>query len=254
MKKFFICTLAIFLTLILTTNKTYAISCSATRPVSPPVLISAVPGSESVTLTWQSAGDPKTYYLIAYGLSSTSFEYGVPEISDVTTTSFEIGHLINGVKYYFKVRAGNGCKPGEFSNKLSATAGGSSYGASIPNLSMYKRDEDVSKSALFNKKSNKKVLGTSTYNPVIKSCTKTCKATPFLIVEIIALLAFFYYIKKFPFLKPVFSILIPVSIYLLFLYFTKHCTSTSLLCRSFLPLDILIFIVLFILYKKTKKL
>jgi hypothetical protein len=39
------------------------------------------------------------------------------------TTSYTVGNLATGKKYYFVVRAGNGCTPGTFSNELSAVAG-----------------------------------------------------------------------------------------------------------------------------------
>jgi hypothetical protein len=47
--------------------------------------------------------------------------WGNPNIGGRGTKSFVVQNLSGGKTYYFKVRAGNGCQPGDFSNELSAT-------------------------------------------------------------------------------------------------------------------------------------
>jgi len=98
--------------------------CSDSIPGGAPVLLSAVPGVNRVTLTWSKAADPVSYYLIAYGFSSGNYIYGNPNVGGAGTTSYTVGNLSGGVTYYFVVRAGNGCAPGPFSNELSATPTG----------------------------------------------------------------------------------------------------------------------------------
>ncbi|MDO8515024.1 MAG: fibronectin type III domain-containing protein [bacterium] len=93
-------------------------SCNDAKPGSAPNLISAVAGTNSVTLYWTEAADPVTYYLVSYG------NYGNPNVGGKGTTSYTVTHLSGGTTYTFKVRAGNGCKPGDYSNELSVTPGG----------------------------------------------------------------------------------------------------------------------------------
>ena len=98
--------------------------CNDAKPGSAPTLLSAVGGVNSVTLTWSLANVPVSYYLVSYGLSSGIQTYGNPNVGDSDTTSYVVNNLSGGTTYYFKVRAGNGCMPGDYSNELSATPTG----------------------------------------------------------------------------------------------------------------------------------
>lgn len=99
--------------------------CTDTKPGSVPKLLSAlVSGKNEITLTWSKASDPVSYYLIAYGVQSGKPLYGNPNAGDKNTTSYTVKGLTGGVTYYFVVRAGNNCMPGEFSNEVKVVTSG----------------------------------------------------------------------------------------------------------------------------------
>ncbi|QQG43355.1 MAG: DNRLRE domain-containing protein [Candidatus Daviesbacteria bacterium] len=99
-------------------------SCGDTKPGSAPTLLSATPGANSVNLAWSKAVNPVTYYLVNYSTTPGTFQFGNPNVGGSDTTSYIVSGLSGGVTYYFKVRAGNGCAPGSYSNELAATPGG----------------------------------------------------------------------------------------------------------------------------------
>jgi hypothetical protein len=98
-----------------------ASTCNDTAPTSVPTITNITPGTNSATLNWSPAGDPVSYYLIAYGTSPEQYLYGA---NVGMTTSYTVNNLSGGTTYYFVVRAGNGCTPGTFSVEASATPGG----------------------------------------------------------------------------------------------------------------------------------
>ena len=106
--------------------------CSDIAPASAPVLTSAVAGTNSVTLFWNEANGPLTYYLIAFGTQSGVPLYGNPNIGGAGTTSYTVTNLSAGQLYYFKVRAGNGCMPGPFSSELSSVPLGTTLAVGVP--------------------------------------------------------------------------------------------------------------------------
>jgi len=99
-------------------------ACSYPAPGGTPQFISETPdGPNKIILTWTDAGDPVSSYLIAYGVTPGQYIYGNPNVGGQGTTSYTVGSLSPGKKYYFAVKAVNGCYPGSFSNEVSATAG-----------------------------------------------------------------------------------------------------------------------------------
>ena len=95
--------------------------CTDQKPASAPVLVRATPALNTVTLTWVKASGPVSYYLVNYSATPGRFEFGNPNVGGAETTSYTVTNLSGGTTYYFKVRAGNGCSPGDFSNELSST-------------------------------------------------------------------------------------------------------------------------------------
>jgi len=98
--------------------------CADTLPGGAPVLLSAIPGVNSVVLTWSEAPDPVSYYLVAYGTASGVYDFGNPNVGGKGTTSYTVFGLSGGTEYFFVVRAGNGCATGPFSNEISAIPAG----------------------------------------------------------------------------------------------------------------------------------
>lgn len=101
--------------------------CNDAKPGSAPKLLSAVSKKPNqVILSWSKATNPVTYYLVSYGINSAANQYGNPNIGSAETTSYTVSGLSGNTVYYFRVRAGNGCTPGDFSNVLSVKANGKS--------------------------------------------------------------------------------------------------------------------------------
>ncbi|KKT86448.1 MAG: hypothetical protein UW86_C0031G0001, partial [Microgenomates group bacterium GW2011_GWA1_Microgenomates_45_10] len=105
-------------------SSTGAPVCGDTKPASAPILSVASMGGNEVTLSWTKASDPVTYYLVAYGTNSGNMQFGNPNVGGKDTASFSVKGLSGGQTYFFQVRAGNNCMPGDFSNEVSATPGG----------------------------------------------------------------------------------------------------------------------------------
>jgi hypothetical protein len=106
--------------------------CANIKPGSAPTLFSALGGVNDVTLRWTDAADPLTYYLITYGTKPGAQTYGNPNIGGKGTTGYTVSGLSGGITYYFQVRAGNGCAPGDFSNEISATTQGAATATETP--------------------------------------------------------------------------------------------------------------------------
>jgi hypothetical protein len=66
------------------------------------------------------AHDPVNKYFIAYGLTKDNLEYGVEYNQGYSSgvLCYTINFLSPNTNYYFKVRAGNGCMPGGWSNLM----------------------------------------------------------------------------------------------------------------------------------------
>lgn len=83
---------------------------------------------DQATLYFTPVAGPVSYYYIAYGLSEGDERYGVwfPFGHYTGVISFTIEKLSPNTVYYFKVRGGNGCAPGSWSDWLKAKTTNSS--------------------------------------------------------------------------------------------------------------------------------
>jgi hypothetical protein len=91
-------------------------TCGTEKPRNIPKIISIKrSGTKQLTITWTKIEGPASYYLIAFGTKSGVYEYATPEIAGRDTISYTINELAVGRTYFLKLRAGNGCMPGEYS-------------------------------------------------------------------------------------------------------------------------------------------
>jgi hypothetical protein len=82
----------------------------------------AGPGSGEVSLSWMPPSPPYTYFLVAYSdTSSWPPKWGNPDVGNVTT--YTVAGLSTGT-YWFWLRAGNGCMPGDFVGPVSVSISG----------------------------------------------------------------------------------------------------------------------------------
>lgn len=108
-------------------------SCGDGKPGNAPQISSIRrTGVKQLTVMWNKANDPVTYYLIAYGTKPGRYEYATPQTGDSNTTSYTINELSPNQTYYFSIRGGNGCMPGDYSpealGKVSGRIGSSTLG------------------------------------------------------------------------------------------------------------------------------
>ncbi len=104
---------------------TQAPVCGDNKPTSAPRIISALSNeANKVIIHWTQANDPVTYYLVSYGTKPGKAEYGNPNIGGKDARSYIVSGLSGGQTYYFRIKAGNGCTPGEFSNEVAVRVSG----------------------------------------------------------------------------------------------------------------------------------
>lgn len=214
--------------------------CEDARPEDP-ILISAVPGEKSVVLTWAEPPSNVTYYVLRYGLTREEMQWGNANIGGDGTTTFTVNELENGIKYFFQIGAGNGCRPGGFSNTMSVTAGLNKASIRQPKLGLHK---DVQVLGIIDEEKAKEAPKKEVIKPVAAvdprqdNCAFNCNSWPLLVGEVVALVIFFYAAHKYHVVRPIFSVLIPISTILLYYQFHGMCYSYKFLCRYFIPLTI----------------
>jgi len=101
---------------------------------TPPVCSTATPGDQApwiyqgishdphlITLNFSQGSGQLDHYVLEYGTQSGNYTFGADNIGGPEITSYTIKSLKPGQKYYFRVRAGNGCAVGPWSNELAVT-------------------------------------------------------------------------------------------------------------------------------------
>jgi hypothetical protein len=105
--------------------------CTEFIPTSNPDLFQIDRAGSTAVLHFTPVNSNMTYYYIAYGLSPGSEQYGVtfPASPSTGAVTYTINDLNPNLTYYFKVRAGNICAPGGWSNNRESN----SKNPSLPN-------------------------------------------------------------------------------------------------------------------------
>jgi hypothetical protein len=99
-------------------------SCSATKPTAVPDLFQINAQATSVTLYVSPVLAPRDRYVVSYGTDASAEQHAFEWITDASgVIAIEIQSLQPHTAYHFKVRAGNGCQPGDWSNVLSVSSG-----------------------------------------------------------------------------------------------------------------------------------
>jgi len=98
--------------------------CNDSKPSSAPWLYSAITqNNTSVLLNFTKVENNVDKYAIEYGLKSGNYIYAAGNIGDANTNSYLVQYLLPNTTYYFRVRGGNGCATGDWSNEISVTTG-----------------------------------------------------------------------------------------------------------------------------------
>lgn len=99
-----------------------AVSCTKEKPDHAPDLFQINATKDKATLYFSPVNNAVTGYTIFYGYErgderfNVSFPYGTSD----GVISYTINYLSPNTRYYFKVRADNGCRRGYWSDTLSA--------------------------------------------------------------------------------------------------------------------------------------
>ena len=97
--------------------------CNSTAPGTPSISTVKSLGGGTVELTWTNVTQASSW-TVAYGTKSGVYVYGVSNFGDGSSRSIKISNLPSG-RYYFVLRANNGCAPGAFSSEKNLSTSGS---------------------------------------------------------------------------------------------------------------------------------
>jgi hypothetical protein len=108
-------------------NSSAPSGCSNQAPTSSPDLFQVDTINTKATVYFAPSGMPYDNYVIRFGLTANNLLYSASFTRGYAggVIYYTINELNPNTIYYFQVRAGNGCKPGEWGNTLSAKTTGS---------------------------------------------------------------------------------------------------------------------------------
>lgn len=103
-----------------TTTSEADTSCSDTKPegVNPWLYSASANDSSSVTIRFTNWQSPVDHFTLEYGTESGNYQFGVGNFGDKDTTSYTVNSLTPNKTYFFRIRTGNGCVAGSWSNEI----------------------------------------------------------------------------------------------------------------------------------------
>ncbi len=104
--------------------------CTGTKPVGVPDLFQIDAGNTQAILYFAPVRGSVNKYAIVYGLEPGEERYAVEfdQGESGGVLSYTVNHLSPNSTYYFRMRSGNGCVPGDWSNEMQITTTRSSVG------------------------------------------------------------------------------------------------------------------------------
>ena len=96
--------------------------CTAASPTTAPWLYGAITKSDStVLLYFTDITNNVDRYVLEFGTKSGYYQYSSPNIGGANARTYLVQNLSSSTKYYFRVRAGNGCATGPWSDEISSS-------------------------------------------------------------------------------------------------------------------------------------
>lgn len=126
-------------------------TCGMPSPEAAPNIFNTIPSSNSVNLVWSDTSTLLDYYALEFGYKSGVYNFGAHNIGGKDLRQFTIQYLNPSTTYYVRVRNGNGCAVGKWSDEKKITT--KRRGA-----------QSASQSILVNPTATPDVQGTSTSN------------------------------------------------------------------------------------------
>jgi hypothetical protein len=102
----------------------HASGCSYRNPGDKaPWIYGAIPQDpNSIKVYFTESSQPVTHYVLEFGTKSGEYQFGLPDmgINEKNQMAYNVQILKPNTRYYFRIRAGNGCATGVWSNEVSA--------------------------------------------------------------------------------------------------------------------------------------
>jgi hypothetical protein len=113
--------------------------CSDTTPIGlTPWLYSATTkNGNQIEIKFTNWQTPTDHFVLEYGTTSNNYQFAAGNIGGKEINSYTVNYLNPNTTYYFRIRAGNGCAVGSWSNEISAKTLGS---VSTNNLNIVSSD------------------------------------------------------------------------------------------------------------------
>ncbi len=107
--------------------------CSTNSPgIKAPSLYAAIPQNyNSILLYFTDADEPYDHYALTFGNKTGEYIWGSNNIAGKGSRTYSVNNLNPNTTYYFRIRAGNGCATGNWSNEISAKTLNKTISASL---------------------------------------------------------------------------------------------------------------------------